>query len=588
MANIFIATSTTATSTFANGLNINGGCFSVNNTCVTGNVSSVTASDSTLNISPNIGAVQAAVNTALFMLQSIGTTQGDITYYNGSSWTRLARPAGSSSYNLTIVAGAGHVPIWGVQPAPAPTPTWSATLSQDGGNTSNGNNPQLTTTDQLQFRDASNYIYSPGTNLIDIQTAGSVGISSTSPGSLFSIQGIANFKIGTSTLYTNLVFPAFNATSTTASSTVAGNFSAASTSLVNLAVSGGATSTFTQGINVTSGCFAQNGTCVTSGTFGGVTGNGSANSLTYWSNASTIAATSSPIVGYLTSTTSTASTFVGSVGIATASPATLLSIQGVANFALGTSTLYSTLVFPNFTATSTTATSSVAGLFSAGNSVLTNLAVSGAATSTFAQGINLTSGCLSLNGSCLPTGVTGNGSANTLTYWLNSSVIAATSGPTMAFLVATSSTASSFNGSLGVGTTSPYATFSVAAQGGTTNQAIFAVASSSFSGTWATTTVFSVLNDGHLAASSTAPLVSGCGSKPVIIGNDTKGTVTSGSGSTGCTVTFIHPYRTDPSCVVTIQTGSTINTFSYTHSVSSIIITDSGLGSSKFDYHCIE
>ncbi len=69
--------------------------------------------------------------------------------------------------------------------------------------------------------------------------AGRVGIGTTSPGSILSVQGVGNFVASaTSTFYNGL-------------------------SLVgSLNVGGSATSTFAQGINLSGGCFSINGTCV--------------------------------------------------------------------------------------------------------------------------------------------------------------------------------------------------------------------------------------------------------------------------------------------------------------------------------------
>lgn len=54
-----------------------------------------------------------------------------------------------------------------------------------------------------------------------------------------------------------------------------------------------------------------------------------------------------------------ASTLTGNVGIATTTTGTLLNIQGAANFASGTSTIYTGLFLPSFSATSTAATSTL-------------------------------------------------------------------------------------------------------------------------------------------------------------------------------------------------------------------------------------
>ena len=64
-----------------------------------------------------------------------------------------------------------------------------------------------------------------------------LGIGTTTPGSIFSVQSILNFQAPTSTLYTGLSLPVINATSTTASST------------------------FANGIQLSGGCFAVNGVC---------------------------------------------------------------------------------------------------------------------------------------------------------------------------------------------------------------------------------------------------------------------------------------------------------------------------------------
>ncbi len=67
--------------------------------------------------------------------------------------------------------------------------------------------------------------------------AGNVGLGTTTPGSILSINGVGNFSSATSTLYGNL-------------------------SVVNFNVTGTATSTHANGINLSSGCFSINGTCV--------------------------------------------------------------------------------------------------------------------------------------------------------------------------------------------------------------------------------------------------------------------------------------------------------------------------------------
>lgn len=101
------------------------------------------------------------------------------------------------------------------------------------------------------------------------------------------------------------------------------------------------------------------------------------------------------------------------------------------------------------------------------------------------------------------------------------------------------------------------------------------------------TVLIGVQNNGHIISSGTTPTLSSCGTGPAISGTDVAGTVTAGATATGCTVTFSRAYIADPICIVTPQTGSVTNTFSYTHSTTAITVTETGLGGTKFDFQCI-
>lgn len=130
-------------------------------------------------------------------------------------------------------------------------------------------------------------------------------------------------------------------------------------------------------------------------------------------------------------------------------------------------------------------------------------------------------------------------------------------------------------GTVGIGTSSPFAKLAIHAQNGDLNPWLFAIASST--GT-ATTTLFGITNTGHMFASSTAPTVSS-GS---VDGTDQYGRVL--GCSSACTVTWAVPYTKVPACVVTAESGSVTNTFSYTPSATSLVVTETGLGT--FDYQC--
>lgn len=92
--------------------------------------------------------------------------------------------------------------------------------------------------------------------------------------------------------------------------------------------------------------------------------------------------------------------------------------------------------------------------------------------------------------------------------------------------------------------------------------------------------------NGTITSTSTAPTLSSCGTSPSRIGNNNYGEVTAGATATGCTVTFATSFPSFASCTVTPQTGSITNTFSYTVSKTAIVVTETGLGGTKFNYSC--
>jgi hypothetical protein len=166
-------------------------------------------------------------------------------------------------------------------------------------------------------------------------TGGNVGIGTTTPGSLLSLGGIANFTTATSTFYStggiNIAAGCFSvggvcvsggggggvglgANSWTglqtftvgfvsqASSTVVGTLSAGTTtinslsvtnagtstfsgnvSLLNLNIAGSATTTAANGINLAAGCFAVGGNCLSLGNLSGTLGigNGGTNAISF-------------------------------------------------------------------------------------------------------------------------------------------------------------------------------------------------------------------------------------------------------------------------------------------------------------------
>lgn len=97
-----------------------------------------------------------------------------------------------------------------------------------------------------------------------------------------------------------------------------------------------ATSTLQGGISISSGCFLlPSGSCA--GTGGGASlSGGSPNTLTYWISGTTVGATSSPTVDYITATsTSATSSFIGDVQMGSTSPAFLQVNSAAGQFGIG-------------------------------------------------------------------------------------------------------------------------------------------------------------------------------------------------------------------------------------------------------------
>lgn len=91
---------------------------------------------------------------------------------------------------------------------------------------------------------------------------------------------------------------------------------------------------------------------------------------------------------------------------------------------------------------------------------------------------------------------------------------------------------------------------------------------------------------GHLTTGAVPPVLTTCGTSPAIVGSDTAGLVTMGTGSpTGCVITFAKAYVTTPFCSVDWQTNlaSTI----YTLSATAITLTQTATSSNLINYICI-
>ena len=359
---------------------------------------------------------------------------------------------------------------------------------------------------------------------------------------------------------------------------------------------------------------------------------GSTNTLTYWTSGTTVGATSSPTVGYLTATSTTATStiaggltvgtdklvvnnFNGNVGIGTTNPSDLLTVNGgniLLNGASASDAVLRINTLPNGTAKKSQlalcngygAGGSCYGYFefdNAANTYSVYQAYSSGYLGLGAGGRKNDMAILATNGN-VGIGTTVplnkldvNGGVAIGTYAGSAGVSngLVVSGAVGIGYLSPGTAALAINGNVGIGTTGPLSKLDVA--GGLALGSYAGVNAAPSNGLIVsgnvgigTTTPASTLTvNGHIGTDGLAPALTSCGTSPSIVAGstDTAGEVTEGSISTGCTITFKVAYTRAPFVTVTAQSGLV---FTYTVSASAITITNVGaLSITKLNYHVI-
>ncbi|KKU49787.1 MAG: Tail fiber protein, partial [Parcubacteria group bacterium GW2011_GWA2_47_10] len=352
------------------------------------------------------GALKAAATSTLNGIRNSGfiTASGNI---NSDASITAGASSTFQGISTAYINGSGNLSITGAG-------TFGTTLLVSGTSTQNGitNTGFITTTGNINADNSGSF----GSNL---SVTGSTSVGTT-------------FSAGSTTL-TQL-----NVTNVS-TSTFAGGIQTALLDVSSLLAS----STFANGIQLSNGCFRMpNGQCAGAGS--GTVTSGSLNTLSYYSAATTL--DSAVALSYDTGN--------GRLGIGTSTPGTPLSVTGAGVFT-------GPLTFTSFSATSSTATSTIAGhldvagnieadrffattgtstfqgvegtffsstgnlgvagtanigsTLSAGSTTITNLNVTNISTSTLAGGLSITSGCFAIGGLCVGGGSTASITIRTFT-----------------------------------------------------------------------------------------------------------------------------------------------------------------------------
>lgn len=531
------ATLTTATSTFAGGINMTHGCYAINGSCVGG---SGGGSGTVTSVATNNGLTGGTITTTgTIGLNTSGFSTNGLLTWNGSNIVATGTPlltvGNLISTTTTASSFAGAVGVGSTSPF--------ALLSVQG----SSNIPQLIVqANSTQTSDLFDVIKSNGTKAV-----------------IFGNTNTFNKN--------NIGIYDFNQAGYTVGSQSSTNYDYGGIVEIHAADDTGFLAklynvTFSPTIPVFDYFADNSGNMIQSsetGTMSLATGG-------YVSPRLTIAANGNTQIGFVNKTIDTGNvwtlpantltvTQIGSVNpfaVQSSTGASLVQVLNGGNVGIGTSTPYSMLsvagqvVGQNFVATSTTA------------------------TSTFSNGINLNNkGCYAVNSICLTpspwfdsSGFIQNSGNSGLAFSSPGSVrfdttnnvdIGDVSGNADSTVIHLQTDEIDLNNGFvhinqglevdtvaGIGTTTPVSGFAVQSNSSTGNAFIVATTTGK--------TIYGIDNDGHQFTSGPAPVISSCGTGTgTVVGDDQSGTITTATAATACTMTFAKAYKNTPTCTVT-------------------------------------
>jgi len=591
-APVFSATSTTATSTFADGIDLSGGCFSVNGTCINGGSSAsstllsdqntFTGIDSFTNASSNFAGTWQGYNPSAFQAAGAYLTSYDAwTHpgYGGSATTSLLTLSGGllAVGSTTLVGNAtttgnfsaGSLTLAGTRFTSANISQWT----NDAGFATFGYPfPAGATTSQVAFNGG---LTASGATTTALAVTGSTTVTGVfnAPGGIagnassatalqtprtingVSFDGTANITVASTSLLGDAnTFTGIDSF-TNASSNFAGTWQGYNPSAFQAA--GAYLTSYDAWTHPAAGVSATTSGIIINAASSTIVGNATTTGVLYAGTASSsklFGSNLSACNGASNALTWTGGTF--GCNTITAGSAASTTLLGDSNTWSGTDT-FTKLVTLSGGASTT-------GEISAGTASTTALFISSLGPSA--------GSCLTVNSSGSVTTTSCGGVATPQSEFtfptVNSALAMATTTPLAVFNAAyfgsTGTTTVTAGGSLGIGTTSPYAMLAIAAASSSySTNTLFAVASSTSS--FSTTTLFSISNTGNSVllgtASSTNLIVSSLGASAgqCLTINASGSVTTTGCGAFGWTPTTFGTTAANSTSTLLIASGGFVS-----------------------------